>query len=169
MTLLKHTLKVSVRPRRPAARSVAPIVSALDSGHYGAGDDASDEAALDGRGEAVDLLSDDRGGSVCLTNFRAFLSGFPPRLRRRRFGRQRVESGLIGGFPVKRRVGPPAVVGAEISPDRSPGLRYAGEGPQVKLLVFDGPPEAFDEDVAAPSPFAICYRKVITLNHREAC
>jgi len=37
-------------------------------------------------------------------------------------------------------VGPPAVVEAEISPDRSPGLRYAGVGPQANLLVFDGPP-----------------------------
>ena len=51
--------KVSVRAHRPAARSVGQIVSALDSGHYGAGDDASDEAALDGRGKAVDLPSDD--------------------------------------------------------------------------------------------------------------
>ncbi|MFT7026836.1 MAG: hypothetical protein ACJAVS_001056 [Paracoccaceae bacterium] len=42
-----------------------------------------------------------RGGSVCLNNFRAFLSGFPPRLRCRCFGRLRVEAGLIGGFPVK--------------------------------------------------------------------
>jgi hypothetical protein len=42
-----------------------------------------------------------RSGSVCLNNFRAFLSGFPPRLRCRHFGRLRVEAGLIGGFPVK--------------------------------------------------------------------
>ena len=53
---------VSVRAYRPAARSVGQIVSALDSGHYGAVDDASDEAALDGRGEAVDLSSDDGAG-----------------------------------------------------------------------------------------------------------
>jgi hypothetical protein len=53
---------VSVRPHRPAARSAGPIASALDSGHYGAVDDASDEAALDGRGEAVDLPSDDDAG-----------------------------------------------------------------------------------------------------------
>jgi hypothetical protein len=53
------TKVVSVRPARAAARSVGPIVSALDSGHYGAVDDASDEAALDGRGKVVDLPSDD--------------------------------------------------------------------------------------------------------------
>jgi hypothetical protein len=40
-------------------------VSALDSGHYGAVDDASDEAALDGRGEAVDLSSDDGAERFC--------------------------------------------------------------------------------------------------------
>jgi hypothetical protein len=52
-------------PRRPAARSVGQIVSALDSGHYGAVDDASDEAALDGRGEAGDLPSDDGAERFC--------------------------------------------------------------------------------------------------------
>jgi hypothetical protein len=31
-----------------------------------------------------------------------FPSGFPPRLRRHRFGYRLVEAGLIGGFPVKR-------------------------------------------------------------------
>ena len=43
-----------------------------------------------------------RGGSVCLNRPRAFLSGFPPWLRRHRFGCRLVEVGLIGGFPVKR-------------------------------------------------------------------
>jgi hypothetical protein len=42
-----------------------------------------------------------RGGSVCLNSCGAFLSGFPPRLRCRRFGRLRVKAGLIGGGPVK--------------------------------------------------------------------
>ncbi len=44
----------------------------------------------------------ERGGSVCLNRPRAFLSGFPPWLRRHRFGCRLVEVGLIGGFPVKR-------------------------------------------------------------------
>jgi hypothetical protein len=50
-----------------------------------------------------------RGGSVCLNSCGAFLSGFPPRLGCRRFGRLRVKAGLIGGDPVKGRAGPPAV------------------------------------------------------------
>ena len=50
---------------------------------------------------------------------------------------------------------PSAVVKAEISPDRGTSLRDAGIGPQVDLLVFDGPPESFDEDIVAPGPFAI--------------
>lgn len=45
---------------------------------------------------------ENRGGSVCLNRPRAFLSGFPPWLRRHRFGCRLVEVGLIGGFPVKR-------------------------------------------------------------------
>jgi hypothetical protein len=56
---------VSVRPHRPAARSAGPTASALDSGHYVAFNEASDEAALDGRGEAVDLPSDDDAGRFC--------------------------------------------------------------------------------------------------------
>ena len=43
-----------------------------------------------------------RGGSFDLNRFRRFLSGFPPRLCRHRFGHRRVEAGRIGGFPVKR-------------------------------------------------------------------
>ncbi len=47
---------------------------------------------------------------------------------------------------------PPTVVEAEVVPDRGAGLGNAGIGPQVDLLVFDGPPEALDEDVVAPLP-----------------
>ena len=36
------------------------------------------------------------------TGSERFISGFPPRLRRHRFGHRLVEVGLIGGFPVKR-------------------------------------------------------------------
>ena len=52
-------------------------------------------------------------------------------------------------------MGPPAVVEAEISPDQGAGLRYAGVGPQADLLLFEGPPQAFDEDVVPPGPLAI--------------
>jgi len=44
-----------------------------------------------------------------------------------------------------------AVIEAQISADPGAGLRHAGIDPQVDLLVFDGPPEALDEDVVAPS------------------
>ena len=44
----KGLMKVSVRRHRSAAHRECPIVSALDSGHYGAVDGASNEAALDG-------------------------------------------------------------------------------------------------------------------------
>jgi len=54
-----QTATVSVRRHCPAARRECSIVSTTDSGHYGALDGASNEAALDGRGEAVDLFSDD--------------------------------------------------------------------------------------------------------------
>jgi len=39
-----------------------------------------------------------------------FLNGFPPRLSRHRFRHRLVEVGLIGGFPVKRRMRTAAVV-----------------------------------------------------------
>jgi len=55
---------VSVRPDCAAADRVGLIVSALDSGHYGVMGGSAHEAALDGRGEAVDLSSDDGTGCV---------------------------------------------------------------------------------------------------------
>ena len=63
-------------------------------------------------------------------------------------------------------MGASAVVEAEIAADGGTGLRDAGVGVQVDLLVFDAPPEPFDEDVVAPGPFAIYYRQVIVGNHR---
>ena len=33
-----------------------------------------------------------------------------------------------------------------------PGFGQAGIGPQVKLFVFDGPPQALDEDIVASAP-----------------
>lgn len=44
---VRHRFPVSVRGRRPASIRERRIVSALDSGHYGPADDASNEAALD--------------------------------------------------------------------------------------------------------------------------
>jgi hypothetical protein len=41
------------------------------------------------------------------------------------------------------------------SADPGPGLGHAYIGPQVDFLVFDGLPEALDEDVVAPGPLAI--------------
>ena len=56
--------EVSVRRHCPAASGECSIVSTMDSGHYGALDGASNEAALDGRGEAVDLFPDDGAGHI---------------------------------------------------------------------------------------------------------
>jgi hypothetical protein len=91
-------------------------------------------------------------GSVCLRNCWAFPSGFPPRLRCRRFGRQRVEAGLIGGFPIKRRVGPPAVVESEVSSDQCPGFQDVGAGPHLEFLVFDGPLKALYKTLLHEAP-----------------
>ena len=48
-----------------------------------------------------------------------------------------------------------AVVEAQISTDPGAGFRDAGIGPQVDLLILDGPPEALDEDIVAPCALAI--------------
>jgi hypothetical protein len=50
---------------------------------------------------------------------------------------------------------PPAVVKVQILSDRRAGLRYAGLGLEVELLVFDAFPDALDEDVVALGPFAV--------------
>lgn len=43
----------------------------------------------------------------------------------------------------------------DISAQRSPCLRHAGVGPKIDLLVFDCPPEPFDEHVVAPCALAV--------------
>src|SRR5690606_4767562 len=48
-----------------------------------------------------------------------------------------------------------AVVEAKLSSDSGADFRDAGIGPQVDFLVFDGPPEALDEDVVTPGTFSI--------------
>ena len=57
-------IRVSIRRHCPATRREYSIVSTTDSGHYGAFDGTSNEAALDGRGESVDLFSDDGTGHI---------------------------------------------------------------------------------------------------------
>jgi len=53
-------------------------------------------------------------------------------------------------------MGPTGIVEAvDVSAERSPRLGNAGIGPQVNLLVFDAPPEPFDEHIVPPRPFAI--------------
>jgi hypothetical protein len=48
-------------------------------------------------------------------------------------------------------MGPTGVVEAiDVSAKRSPRLRDAGIGPQVDLLIFDGPPEPFHENIVPP-------------------
>lgn len=48
-----------------------------------------------------------------------------------------------------------AVIEAEIPTDLGAGLRHAGIGAQVDLFVFDGAPQAFNEDIVAPCALAI--------------
>ena len=62
-----------------------------------------------------------------------------------------------------------AVVESEIAADPGAGLRDAGVGPQVDLFVFDGPPEALDEDVVAPGALTHLLPAGDAKHHREAC
>jgi hypothetical protein len=48
-----------------------------------------------------------------------------------------------------------AVAEAEMAADPGADLRHAGIGVQMDLLVFDGAPEALDEDVVSPGPLAV--------------
>jgi hypothetical protein len=43
-----------------------------------------------------------------------------------------------------------AIVEGQIPADPGPGLGYAGVGAQVDLFVFDGSPQALDEDIVPP-------------------
>ena len=47
------------------------------------------------------------------------------------------------------------VEAVDVSAERSPRFGDAGIGPQVNLLVFDGPPEPLHENIVPPRPFAI--------------
>src|SRR5664279_5248283 len=58
--------------------------------------------------------------------------------------------------PMGSRMRPSGIVkGVDISAYGGPCLRDTGVGPQVHLLVFDGPPQALDEDVVSPGAFPI--------------
>src|SRR5258708_2424855 len=50
---------------------------------------------------------------------------------------------------------PPAIVKVEVTADRVPGLADAFVSPQIHLLIFDAAPQALDEDIIPPSPFAV--------------
>src|ERR1700712_3048815 len=69
--------------------------------------------------------------------------------------RQLVEVGLVGGPPVKARMGPAPVIESEVSAERGARRADSVVGPQVDLLVFDRPPQALDEDVVAPRASAV--------------
>jgi len=48
-----------------------------------------------------------------------------------------------------------AVVEGQVSADAGPGFGHAGIGPQINLFVFDGPPQALDEDIVPPRTLAV--------------
>jgi hypothetical protein len=47
------------------------------------------------------------------------------------------------------------VEAADVSGNLGSGLGDIGIGPQISLLIFDGPPELFDEDAVPPGAFPI--------------
>jgi hypothetical protein len=50
---------------------------------------------------------------------------------------------------------PPTIIEVQVTANRSAGLGYTVVGSQIHLLVFDAAPQALDEDVISPSPFAV--------------
>ncbi len=62
---------------------------------------------------------------------------------------------VVGRLVVKARMCASAIVEIEISTDGLPRLRHGVVGSQVDLLVFDRTPQALDQDVVPPSPFAV--------------
>lgn len=47
------------------------------------------------------------------------------------------------------------VEAVDVAPERSAGFRYTVIGAQIDLLIFDGAPEPFDDDIVPPSRLAI--------------
>src|SRR5712691_8617001 len=60
----------------------------------------------------------------------------------------------------------PCVVEVQVAADRSAGLADAIVGPQIHLLVFDAAPQALDEHVVPPSPFAVHADRNVVVGER---
>ena len=68
---------------------------------------------------------------------------------------QAVEVYLIGRERFQAGVRPDGVVELQVAGDGSSGLLDRGVGVKVDLIVLDGLPDTFDEDVVAPAALAI--------------
>lgn len=55
---------------------------------------------------------------------------------------------------MERFVGPPLVEEGEVARETCPHIRDGVVGVEVNLLVLDGAPEPFDEDVVPPAALA---------------
>ncbi len=62
---------------------------------------------------------------------------------------------IVGGAPVKRLMFALLVVEVHPAPDAGAGVAYGVIGVEVDFFVFQAAPEAFDEDVVHPAPFAV--------------
>src|SRR5271166_5340681 len=86
-------------------------------------------------------------------------TGVIPRRRRRksccRSLRQMGEVGVIRRSGVKTRMWTFAVIKVQIPADRGACPGDAAVSSKIDLLVFDRAPDPLDEDVVAPSPFAV--------------
>ena len=63
--------------------------------------------------------------------------------------RHLVEVGLIGGPQVKAGIGSLAIINTDVATQRNACFADGLVGPEVDLLVLDGPLQPFDEDVVA--------------------
>ena len=52
-------------------------------------------------------------------------------------------------------MGSAGIVKAKVIGDRGASLRHGVVSPEIDLLIFDGSPEPFDEDVIAPGALAV--------------
>ena len=62
---------------------------------------------------------------------------------------------IVGGAPVKRLMFALLVVEVHPAPHAGAGVAYGAIGVEVDFFVFQAAPEAFDEDVVHPAPFAV--------------
>jgi hypothetical protein len=65
------------------------------------------------------------------------------------------EPDLVRRPPTMSEMRAAAIVEVKISANRGPRFRYRVVGADVDLLMFDGPPEPFDENVVTPRTLAI--------------